>query len=46
MNFIMTYQPFLPQRIKLEKVKRLVANLHHKTEYDMQVRNLKTHSQV
>ena len=24
--------PFLPERIKIEKVKKLVANLHDKTE--------------
>ena len=31
--------PFLPERIKIEKVKKLVANLHNKTVIKM--RNLK-----
>ena len=30
--------PFLPERMKIEKIEKLVANLHDKTEY---VRNLK-----
>ena len=25
--------PFLPERVKIEKVEKLVANLHGKTEY-------------
>ena len=25
--------PFLPERMKIEKVKKLVANLHNKSEY-------------
>ena len=33
--------PFLPERMKIEKVEKLVANLHDKTEYVMQIRNLK-----
>ena len=33
--------PFLPGRIKIEKVKNLVSNLHDKTEYVTQIRNLK-----
>ena len=33
--------PFLPERIKIEKVERLVANLHYKTEYVIHKRNLK-----
>ena len=33
--------PFLPESIKIEKVEKLVANLHGKTEYVNQVRNLK-----
>ena len=33
--------PFLPERIKIEKVEKLVANLHHKIEYDIQIRTLK-----
>ena len=32
---------FLPKRIKLEKVEKLVANLHDKTEYVIHIRNLK-----
>ena len=33
--------PFLPQRMKIEEVENLVANLHDKTEYVMHIRNLK-----
>ena len=33
--------PFLPERMKLEKVKKLVANLMDKTEYLIHIRNLK-----
>ena len=33
--------PFLPKRMKIEKVKKLVANLHDKTKYVIQIRNLK-----
>ena len=33
--------PFLPKRTKIEKVKKLVANLHDKTEYVIHTRNLK-----
>ena len=33
--------PFLPERIKIEKVEDLVANLHNITEYVIYVRNLK-----
>ena len=33
--------PFLPERMKIEKVEKLVANLHNKTEYVIQIRNLK-----
>ena len=32
MNFIIIY-PFLPERMKIEKVEKLVANLYDKTEY-------------
>ena len=31
---------FLPERMKIEKVKKLVANLHYKTEYVIHIRNL------
>ena len=33
--------PFLPEKMKTEKVKKVVANLHDKTEYVMQIRKLK-----
>ena len=33
--------PFSPERMKIEKVKKLVANLHDKTEYVIHIRNLK-----
>ena len=33
--------PFLPERMKLEKVKKLVAYLNDKTEYVIQIRNSK-----
>ena len=33
--------PFLPERMKIEKVEKLVANLHDKTDYVIQIRNLK-----
>ena len=33
--------PFLPKRIKIEKVEKLVANLQDKTEYVLHIRNLK-----
>ena len=32
---------FLPERIKIGKVGKLVANLHDKTEYVIRIRNLK-----
>ena len=32
---------FLPERIKIQKVKKVVANLHDKTEYVIHLRNLK-----
>ena len=32
---------FLPERTKIEKVKKLVANLHDKAEYFIHIRNLK-----
>ena len=31
---------FLPERMKLEKFKKLVTNLHDKTEYAIHIRNL------
>ena len=33
--------PFLPEKIKIEKVEKLVAKLHDKTEYVVHIRNLK-----
>ena len=33
--------PFLPERMKIEKVKKLVANFYDKTEYVIYVRNVK-----
>ena len=33
--------PLLPERMKIEKVEKLVANLHDKIEYVTQIRNLK-----
>ena len=32
---------FLPERMKVEKVEKVVANLHEKTEYVIHKRNLK-----
>ena len=33
--------PFLPERMKIEEVEKLVANIHDKTEYVIHIRNLK-----
>ena len=33
--------PFLSKRIGIEKVEKLIASLHHKTEHVIQIRNLK-----
>ena len=33
--------PFLPERLKIEKVEMIVANLLDKTEYLIRIRNLK-----
>ena len=33
--------PFSPERIKIEKVEKLVTNLHDKTEYVIHTRYLK-----
>ena len=33
--------PFLHETMKIEKVEKLVANLHDKTEYVIHIRNLK-----
>ena len=32
--------PFLPERMSIQKVEKLVANLHNKKEYVIHVRNL------
>ena len=37
----LNYLPFFPERMKIERVEKLVANLHDKTEYVMRMRNLK-----
>ena len=39
-KFIMIYH-FLPERMKIKKVEKLVANFHDKTEYVIHIRNLK-----
>ena len=33
--------PFIPERMKIERVEKLVANLHDKTEYVIHISNLK-----
>ena len=33
--------PFLPEKMKIEKIEKLIANLHDKTEYVIHIRNLK-----
>ena len=33
--------PFLTERMKIEKIEKIVANLHDKTEYVIYIRNLK-----
>ena len=33
--------PFLPERMKIEKVKKIVDNLHDKTEYVIHIKNLR-----
>ena len=40
MTFISVYY-FFPEKMKLEKVENLVANLHDKTEYATHIKNLK-----
>ena len=41
LNELHNDSPFLPERMKIEKVEKLVANLHDKTEYVIHIRNLK-----
>ena len=31
--------PFLSERIKIEKIEKVIANLHNKTEYVVRIRN-------
>ena len=38
---VCNYLPFLPERMKTEKTEKLVANLHDKEEYVIDIRNLK-----
>ena len=33
--------PFLPERMKIENVERILANVHDKAEYVIYIRNLK-----
>ena len=33
--------PFLPERMKIEKVEKLVTNIHDKTEYVFHIKNSK-----
>ena len=40
-NYIYNDLPFLPEKIKIEKDKKLVPDLHDKTEYVIHIRNLK-----
>ena len=40
MNFILLYH-FYQKKMKIEKVEKLVANLHDKTEYVINIINLK-----
>ena len=40
MDFIKIYH-FLPERIEIERVEKLIANLHDKTECVIHIRNLK-----
>ena len=39
-NFIMIYH-FYPEGIKIQKVEKLVSNLHDKTEYVIHIKKLK-----
>ena len=44
-NILKVYMTFtfLPEKMKIEKVEKLLANLHDKTEYVVHIRNLKRH---
>ena len=41
LNELHIYLPFLPKRMKVEKIKNFAANLHDKTECVIHIRNLK-----
>ena len=41
LNGVRNDLPFLPERMKIEKVEKLVTNLYDKTEYVIHKRNLK-----
>ena len=41
MNFRLIDWPFLPEKMKIGKIKKLLANLHDKSEYVIHIRNLK-----
>ena len=36
--------PFLPERMKIEKVEKLFSNLHDKSEHVIHIKNLKQES--
>ena len=38
---LQNYLPFLPERMKIEEFKKIVTNLHNKTESVIYIRNLK-----
>ena len=38
---IQKYLPSLPKRMKIEKVEKLIVDIHDKTEYVIHIRNLK-----
>ena len=41
-NMLKSYMKFImPERTKIKKVEKLVANLHDETEYVIHIRNLK-----
>ena len=41
MHKLHNYLPFLSEKMKIEKVEKLVADLHNKNEYVIHIRNLK-----
>ena len=42
MNYLHNELPFLPERMKIENVEKIVAHLRDKTEYAIQIKNLST----